>query len=499
MALLSFTGMVLLMQGESCKGEHIISLTLSLRLLAWVCWLVIPTLLWIHKLPAYLFHGLTPGGSDLSQLCRPDFGCETRQQALDAGYEEVQAQRLMLWPVVVTVSTVLVLVVTIYVDFGHQYIGMVPLTVVAGVLARGLSFLAMARLVAVDAERKTYVLVMVRLMLLSLSGFMLSVVGFASAFIFLGDNTLISIGLTCWLGCYEFVGVMLVEALYVKFCIYDNNVRQHPRNRCRGLIPSMWLAVLHNNAECARLAVVQTSVDRGAAVYTVIAGVLGALLLNLSVRTHWALKAVSHMSGGRVSNSNAVQALLRIKFHFGYPRFAVVVAILLARTTTGRMTLQHGLEQLWPCGVLFLAEVLEDATVLLMQRWRLCADVPFPPDLTDERVAETQLQSQNSLKSHRCCACCGCCRRKTELQLSGIVVEPPSIETIVQAHSFRYSSNGFGTMPQWAHCVSTTIPLLHLLLCLVYFGNGVPGLLGLPAYAGGPENQGLLWWPKRDC
>jgi len=379
----------------------------------------------------------------------------------------------ILWYGAPTAIPIALLVAPPVGDSGH--FGLIIVYGLGGAPIRIWLVMLMGRLIPILGRSMAYA----RGMLATTVGFV--VFGF---FLLIGAWSLIRCHLGHWqnmimvplLSAYEFLGSAFVERMFIRRFVEDAEARRIYSGTQQGILPSMGVAMLHGNAEAARLGLLLTNVATREDI-----GFCSAIILsfcwNLADRSGWVFRWLQVLFSG-MGLSNLRRLYYRSKFNMGYPRFFALASVMLSRLALGHPMLPSRMSYL-AVGLVLTQEVVEDVFVYLAGRGGCDA---FPLISTPKFCGNAQPKPN-----------AWCDPVPDSFQ--------PEASKELQTYAFKHQPQEQDTLPLWAHFVAIFLAQLNLVMALALGGWGVPYLLGFCAVHPrdtGCWSRGLVWWPPLD-
>eukprot|EP00435_Cladocopium_sp_Y103_P044591 s882_g12.t1 len=219
-------------------------------------------------------------------------------------------------------------------------------------------------------------------------------------------------------------------------------------------------------------------------------------------------RALSILTCGRRTPTRCSLLLQEVKYCMGYPRFFVLLAVILARFCARNPLLPCDHENMGVAVLaLFLAEVVEDLMSYLLE-WLDFKVHPKRRQVTEEEfevMAKAQLRF--SLGSD-------------DLSMSAVVPSTSWAAARVGSNDFistksdislkdkcwrlrerfrfSYGESDLGVLPFWANFSAVIIAQFHTLLFMILLGNGLNFVLGFCHGELNGFHGALLWWPLTD-
>jgi len=436
---------------------------LALRSVAWSFIFVLPFHVSANNIAGFLLYGFSSGPSWWAQILVPALTpLRLVRRGKEHGYSTWRAAvACAVWYGVPTALPILLLSVPI--GGGAERMGLLIVYAVGGPLVRPVGVVIMTKLIPGLARSRAY-----------FKGMAAASVGYAMTgfYLLLGVWSLFSRLLDFWpnlimvpvICAYEHFGVTFMERKFTKHFVAD--------------------------AEAARLGLLLTSVERKEE-SDVAASVLLSLCLNLAARTGW-LSYLCQACASTDGVSNLRRVYILARFHMGYPRFAALASLILARLALGHQAFPSRSTSL-AMGLLLAQELLEDALAYLAARWGIDAFSHISAPRLHDTAAIPEGDRQSAVVPDGKCA-----------EAWGAAGGAASQDLLQEIYEFKYKPQApevLDVLPLWAHLLAVFPAQLHVIMALILGGWGVPYLLGFcnqPPLDTGCLGRGFVWWPPMD-
>jgi len=316
------------------------------------------------------------------------------------------------------------------------------------------------------------------------------------------------------LSCYELGNLVVLQRTFLAEFVTQRQVRRQYLESNQAILVSAQICMVHAMAEGARMTLILSDMSHAKEQnFEFLVPILSGVAWNVMVRAGMLDRALAILTCGRRTPTRCSLLLQEVKYCMGYPRFFVILAIVMARICARNPILPIGHENSGLAVIaVFLAEILEDLLSFLLE-W---LDVRVHPQRRQITEAELQLMAKAQLRfsiasdggettlSSVLPSSTWAQSRSDNQKGEDLMKERSDLSVkekswkLREQFAFSYGEADWDVLPFWAHVASVCIAQFHSLLFMILLGNGLNYVLG---YCHG-ESQGfkaaILWWPVTD-
>lgn len=307
---------------------------------------------------------------------------------------------------------------------------------------------------------------------------------------------------------YELGNLVIVQRTFLAEFVTEKPVRRKYLMSNQAILVSTQICFVHCMAEGARMTLILAAMSHeGNQNFEFLVPTVSGMVWNIAVRAGMLDRALAIVTCGRRTPTRCSLLLQEVKYCMGYPRFFVLLAVVLARVCARNPVLPCDHENMGLAVLaLFLAEVVEDLISYLLE-WLDFKVHPKRRQVTEEEfemMARAQLRFSLGSDEASMSAVVPSATWAAHVRSEDFISTKSDMSLkdkcwrLRQRFAFSYGEPDLGILPFWANFSAVIIAQFHTLLFMILLGNGLNFVLGFCHGELEGFDGALLWWPLTD-